>query len=38
MVHSKYVIRLHEVYEDENNLYLVLDLFNGGTLQDKIDK
>lgn len=30
------LIRLHEVYETENSLYMVLDLLEGGSLYDKI--
>lgn len=30
------IIRLHEVFETENSLYMVLDLLEGGQLYDKI--
>jgi calcium-dependent protein kinase len=30
------IIRLHEVYETDNSLYMVLDLLEGGSLYDKI--
>ena len=30
------IIELHEVYEDENTVYLVLELLRGGELQTKI--
>jgi len=30
------IIRLHEVYETQNSLYMVLDLLEGGSLYDKI--
>ncbi len=26
----KNIMKLHEIYETENSLYLVLDLFDGG--------
>ena len=29
-------IKLHEVYETENSLYIVLDLLEGGSLYDKV--
>ena len=29
-IDSKYVIKLHEVFETENSLYMILDLVNGG--------
>ena len=30
------LIKLHEVYETENSLYMVLDLLEGGSLYEKI--
>lgn len=30
------IIRLHEVFETDNSLYMVLDLLEGGQLYDKI--
>lgn len=30
------VLRLYEIYESENNLYMVLELINGGDLRHKI--
>jgi calcium-dependent protein kinase len=30
------LIKLHEVYETENSLYMVLDLLEGGSLYDKV--
>ena len=30
------IIRLHEVFETENSLYLILDLYTGGLLYDKM--
>ncbi len=30
------IIRLHEVYETQNSLYMVFDLLKGGSLYDKI--
>ena len=33
---SPSLIKLHEVYETENSLYMVLDLLEGGSLYDKI--
>jgi calcium-dependent protein kinase len=35
LTHSS-IIRLHEVYETDNSLYMVLDLLEGGSLYDKI--
>jgi len=35
-LHHKNIIRLHEVFETENSLYMVLDLLEGGQLYDKI--
>jgi len=32
----KNIIRLHEVYEGEQHIYLVLDLLKGGELFDRI--
>lgn len=29
-------MKLHEVYETDNSLYFILDLLEGGQLQDKI--
>lgn len=29
-------IKLHEVYEDQNHIYLVMDVMNGGELFDRI--
>ena len=29
-INSKHVIKLHEVFETENSLYMILDLVNGG--------
>lgn len=33
---NKHIMKLHEVYETENSLYFILDLLEGGQLQDKI--
>lgn len=33
---SHALIKLHEVYETENSLYMVLDLLEGGSLYDKV--
>jgi calcium-dependent protein kinase len=30
------IIRLHEVYETQNSLYMIMDLLEGGSLYDKI--
>jgi calcium-dependent protein kinase len=30
------LLKLHEVYETENSLYMVLDLLEGGSMYDKI--
>ena len=30
------LIKLHDVYETENSLYMVIDLLQGGSLYDKI--
>lgn len=30
------IIKLHEVYEDKNYIYLVIDSLNGGELFDRI--
>lgn len=35
-VRHKYVIRLHEVFESSNQLYMVVDLATGGELFDRI--
>ena len=35
-IDSKFVIKLHEVFETENSLYMILDLVNGGQLYDKL--
>ena len=32
----KNVIKMHEVYESENNIYLVLDHLQGGELYERI--
>jgi len=32
----KNIIKLHEVYEGEQHIYLVLDLLKGGELFDRI--
>ena len=31
-----HIIKLHEVFETENSFYLILDLMQGGKLEDKI--
>ena len=33
---SHALIKLHEVYETDNSLYMVLDLLEGGSLYDKV--
>lgn len=35
-LHHKNIIRLHEVFETDNSLYMILDLLEGGQLYDKI--
>ena len=30
------LIKLHEVYETQNSIYMVLDLLEGGSLYEKI--
>ncbi|KAL4468378.1 hypothetical protein ABPG72_012272 [Tetrahymena utriculariae] len=35
-LNHKNIIRLHEVFETENSLYMILDLLEGGQLYDKI--
>lgn len=30
------LIKLHEVYETDNSLYMVMDLLEGGSLYEKI--
>lgn len=32
MLHHENIIKLHEVYEDEKKVYLILDLLEGGEL------
>ncbi|KRX04147.1 Protein kinase-like domain [Pseudocohnilembus persalinus] len=35
---SDYIIKLHQVFEDSVNIYLVIDIFNGGTLQSRLEQ
>lgn len=35
-LNHKNIIRLHEVFETDNSLYMILDLLEGGQLYDKI--
>lgn len=39
-LHHPYIIRLHEIIDDpkERSLYLVMDLLEGGTIDDKISE
>ena len=32
------VINIHEVYEGDNNIYIVMDLANGGSLYSEMKK
>jgi serine/threonine protein kinase len=32
------IVKLYEVYEDDANFYLIMDLLNGGELFDEIVK
>lgn len=35
-VNNTHVLKLHEVFETENSLYMILDLLNGGQLYEKL--
>lgn len=37
MLNHKNIIKLHEVYEDEKKVYLILDLLEGGELISHFD-
>ncbi len=35
-LHHQSLLKLHEVYETDNSLYMVMELLEGGQLYDKI--
>lgn len=38
LMNHKQIIKLYEVYEDKNKIYIVIDLLNGGELISHIEK
>lgn len=38
LMNHKHIIKLREVYEDNNKVYIVIDLLNGGELISHIEK
>ena len=38
LMNHKHIIRLHEVYEDEKKVYLIIDLLKGGELISNFEK